>query len=111
MGLLILWESKKAEELSLDKRTRNEYGKAAISELMLDKTLKFQGEEMMEKKKIDREKGITICPRTMKEGSRGEDGVPVMGTSLCPPLFPVMPQNSITHSTHILHPYYLPGTI
>lgn len=35
MGLLILWESKEAEELSLDKRARNEYGKAAISEPML----------------------------------------------------------------------------
>lgn len=50
------------EELSLDKRTRNEYGKAAISEPMLEETLKFQGEEMMEKKKKTEKEASPYAP-------------------------------------------------
>lgn len=53
---------KSREELSIDKRIRNKYAKAAISEPILEETLKFQGEEMMEKKKKTEKEASPYAP-------------------------------------------------
>lgn len=73
------------EELGLDKRTRNEYGKAAISEPMLDEKLTFQGEGMMEKKDRQRKRQRHMPKNNNQRRQQRKRWCACDGHRLCPP--------------------------